>query len=179
MKSEKVTLANRSGQVFFTIICAANYVGVRYGAGRRMFWVLQFHPNWMVPFLKYIYAAEVLYAFIIGPIKCSICCLYIRLFGVHEYFRWYIYLLIVLSVLWTLAVIFGSVFQCHPVSEAWNPLSDRTMCIDLKLFLIGTNIANAAIDFLILVAPLPLIYKLRLTTRKKILIAGVLVLGAG
>ena len=130
-------------------------------------------------FLKYIYAVEVMYAWTIGPIKISICCLYIRIFGVSRWFKYYNFAMVGLTILWGLATLFGSIFQCIPVAEAWNPLSDRSMCVDLKYFLIGTNTVNFVLDFMILTAPIRLIWKLQLTTRKKLLVLGALILGAG
>lgn len=164
----------------FLLICGSNFFGVKYGAGRHMLWVIQNHPTHMESFLKYIYAVEIMYAWVMGPLKCSICCLYIRLFGIHKLFRWYIYAIMVVTVFWGLATFFGSVFQCDPVPEAWNPMNTtRSNCIDLKLFLIGTNTVNAILDFMILVSPIHLILQLQLSTRKKVLVIGVLVLGAG
>jgi len=165
-------------QVPFTTICASNFFGVKYGAGRHMLWVLQDNPQNMESFLKYIYAVEIMYAFAIGPMKCSICCLYIRIFGVYKWFRWYNYGLMAITVAWGLATTLGSMFQCIPIQEAWNPLSDRSMCIDLKLFLVGTNTPNALLDLLILTAPIPLIWGLHLATKKKVLVIAVLALGA-
>ena len=138
----------------------------------------QYHPDRLTLFLKYIYAVEILYSFVIGPIKCSICCLYIRLFGIQKWFWWYNCALMVTTLLWGFATTFGSVFQCKPIHEAWNPLSTRSMCVDLRLFLIGTNIPNIIIDFLILTAPMPIIWNLQLATRKKIMVIALLCLGA-
>lgn len=124
-------------------------------------------------------SVELLYPFVITPIKCSILCLFIRLFGVNKRFKVYCLSLIGLTVTWAVALFIGSIVQCHPVSEAWNPLSDRSTCVDLRAFLVGFNVPNIIFDFLILVAPLRLIWKLRLPTPKKILISTVLMLGAG
>lgn len=154
-------------------------MGVHFGAGQHIAVIIQKHPEWLTPFLKYIYAVEILYVFIIAPLKCSICCLYIRLFGINRPFRYYCYLIIALTTGWALATLFGSVFQCIPVEEAWNPMSDRTMCVDLKKFLIGTNTPNVILDFMVLTAPLRPIWQLKLPTAKKILITSVLLLGAG
>jgi hypothetical protein len=165
-------------QLPFLVICASNFFGTSYGAGRHMLWVLQDNPNNMVLFLKYIYAVEIMYAFTIVPMKCSICCLYIRIFGIHRWFRLYNYGLMAATVAWGIATTLGSMLQCIPIQEAWNPLSTRTMCINLKYFLVGTNTPNSVLDLLILTAPIPLIWSLHLATKKKILVIAVLGLGA-
>ncbi len=130
-------------------------------------------------FLKYIYAVELMYPFYIGPIKCSLCCLYIRLFGIHKWFRYYNYGLMAVIVAWSLATLFGSIFQCHPIREAWNPMSDRSMCVNLRAFLIGTNTPNVILDFLILTAPVYLIWTLHLPWRKRAWVTLVLAIGVG
>lgn len=141
------------------------------------------HPDpfdHLEPFLRYIFSGEILYPFAIVPIKCSISCLYIRLFGIHKSFRWYNYILIIITILWGIINLFGLIFQCSPVQEAWNPLNPtRKGCINLRLYLIGTNVPNVVLDFLLLVAPIHLIWGLHLPMRKKLLIIAVLILGAG
>ncbi|PVI04998.1 hypothetical protein DM02DRAFT_611111 [Periconia macrospinosa] len=164
----------------FTLTCIANFIGVYFGAGRHLLWVLQQKPaSTMEWFLKYIYAVELMYPFYIGPIKCSLCCLYIRIFGIHRWFRYYNYGIMATTVAWALATLFGSIFQCDPIRETWNPMSDRSMCVDLREFLIGTNTPNVILDFLILTAPMYMIWQLRLSWRKRTLVMGVLALGVG
>jgi hypothetical protein len=72
----------------------------------------------------------------------------------------------------------GTVLQCSPVHDAWNPQGDRNNCVIIRtFFLIGTNVPNAMLDARILTAPIYPIWKLYLPTRKKILDLLVLILG--
>jgi hypothetical protein len=161
------------------MICGANFLGVKYGAGRHMLWVLQYgYPTQMEDFLKYIYGVEILYPFVIGPIKVSICCLYMRIFGIYRTYRYYFWTLIVLSVLWAFSTLMGTILQCHPVQDAWNPLGDRSNCLNIRTFLIGTNVPNVVLDAMILTAPIYPIWQLHLPLRKKFLVLLVLLLGA-
>lgn len=174
-----MALANLLPQLPFTGTCIANYVGASLGAGKHLTLVIEKHPEHVGPFLKYIYGVELLYPWIIGPLKCSILSLYVRLFGVQSWLRIYCFTLMSLTVMWAIAVELGSVFQCTPIWQAWNPESDRSMCVNLQRFLVGTNVPNIVLDFLILIAPLHSIWRLRLPTKRKIIVSGILMLGAG
>ena len=87
--------------------------------------------------------------------------------------------LIFITVTWAIALEFGAIFQCSHVSDSWNPESDRSDCVHLEAFLVGTNVPNIILDLSILVAPIYPIWKLKLPTGKKIAIALILMLGAG
>lgn len=101
------------------IICGANFLGVKYGAGRYMMCLLQFGgATQLEGFLKYIYGVEILYPFVIGPIKVSICCLFLRIFGIYRMYRIFVIGLIVLSVSWSFGLLLGTVLQFHPVQDA-------------------------------------------------------------
>ena len=105
--------------------------------------------------------------------------LYVRLFSIHRNFRWYCYFLMLLCVCWAIGLELGSAFQCTPVWQAWNPLSDRSMCVNLQHFLVGFNVPNIVLDFLILTAPLYLIWQLSLPLKRKFFVSGILMLGLG
>ena len=105
--------------------------------------------------------------------------LYIRLFGINRNFRHICYGLVAITVGWSAAAFFSAIFQCHPVSLAWDPAGDRTNCLDLRSVLVGINVPNIIIDFTILVLPLYPIWNLKLPVKKRVWISLVLMLGAG
>lgn len=148
------------------------------GAGKHSEIVFQEHPGNAVKFLKAIYAGEIFYPPIIACIKCSILALYYRLFGVRKGFALTCYVLISVTVAWSIALLLPSIFQCNPIYTAWDPTSTRSNCVQLRAFLVGTNVPNILLDISILTAPLYPIWKLKLPTTKKIWISGILLLGA-
>jgi len=162
------------------IACAvAGIYGGIWGAGRHIQWVVMNQPDDIVPFLQWIFSAELTYGLVIAPVKCSILMLYIRLFGVQKKLKVWCYVLIGLTIAWFLTTFFGAVFQCDPIERAWSPTGNRENCVDLRGFLVGTNIPNIVIDFLILVTPIHPIWQLKLPTMKKVFITLMLGLGAG
>lgn len=46
------------------------------------------------------------------------------------------------------------------------------MCVNLQRFFVGTNVPNIVLDFLILIAPLHSIWRLRLPNKRKIIVSG-------
>ena len=117
------------------------------------------------------------YASIVTCIKASILCLYLRLFSVKELFAKIVKGFIVVVVAWGIATLVSAIFQCEPVSAAWDiSIKDKT-CFDLRPWLIATNVPNILIDFGIIVLPIPLIWQLRLSAYKKIGLSGVFLLG--
>ena len=148
-----------------------NFVACALGAGKHIQVVEQNTPQNIVPFLKvgtpsltcgelrglapltimqWIFSVELTYGFVIMPLKCSILMLYIRLFGFNIALRKSCYTLIAITVAWFLASSFAALFQCHPVSSAWNPRDNRSHCINLRAYLVGINVPNTLIDFAIL-----------------------------
>lgn len=169
----------------------------RCGAGKHLEAVIQRDPNNVVNFLKVwflwiprrriaqltfssqaIYAGEIFYPPIIVCIKCSILSLYYRLFGIRKAFARVCQVLIGVTIAWGLATLLPAVFQCNPIRTAWNPMSTRSNCFQLRPYLVGTNVPNVLLDFAILVTPLYAIWELKLPTARKVLISGIFVLGA-
>ena len=125
-----------------------------------------------------IYAGEIFYPPSIVCAKCSILALYCRLFGVLKNFARVCYLLMGMTVAWGIATLLPAIFQCIPIGTAWDPTSTRNNCSNLRAYLVGTNVPNVLLDFLILVTPLYPIWNLKLPTAKKVWISGIFVLGA-
>ena len=118
-----------------------------------------------------VMAAEVLYAPSIGCIKLSTVVLYGRIFT-FKGFRQFLWVLGFIIVVNCTANIFDIIFQCHPVSGAWNPVIRVTAhCVSLHKFFQGLATINVVTDFLLLVAPLPHLWHLHcpMTTKLQLM----------
>ncbi|CAO1606195.1 hypothetical protein XANCAGTX0491_009696 [Xanthoria calcicola] len=80
-------------------------------------------------------------------------------------------------ITWGIAVLFTTIFQCNPVRGAWDISVPRDQCFNLRTWLIATNVPNIVIDFGIICLPIPLVWKLKLSTERKIGLTGVFLLG--
>lgn len=123
-----------------------------------------------------LYVGNLSYLTIIGITKASIVVFYIRLFGTpgtRPGFRRFLLTTLFLVHLWLLASVASGIFKCHPFDDVWNPLvviaSDiRDYCIDSNAYYVSISALNVALDFWILVLPLPMVWSLQLSRRRKV-----------
>lgn len=126
--------------------------------------------------LQLVYIDNIFYALTLPTIKLSILLMYKRIFRVKPF--QYATIAVGLIVLgWMIGVIFAQIFTCTPVEGAWNPAVVQH-CIDQTKFYYGNAIANLLTDVIILCLPLPLIWRLQMTTHRKYALSGVFLLGS-
>lgn len=74
---------------------------------------------------------------------------------------------------------FATIFNCWPIKWSWlNSLSPAPYCINYNIFWLITGIIEAVFDVIIIVLPIKQVLTLQLSTRKKIALASVFLLGA-
>lgn len=132
----------------------------------------------LIEFLKMQSLQFILYPLAMGAAKSSAITFYIRIFGVQRMFRWWCYCLLGLVSGWSISVCLVTIFSCLPFGSAWDMTIPGRTCIDQNAFFNVSSMLDAVLNFLTLVSPLYLIWKLKLDTRKKIAISAVLMLGA-
>ncbi|MCJ1265865.1 hypothetical protein MMC22_005746 [Lobaria immixta] len=127
-------------------------------------------------------AFVVLMVLAFGIIKLSITLYYRRIFvGIKgTLFDWITKVAIVIVVLWTIACLVSSIFSCGAhFSANWGTFQDV-----VKYCGAMTNITNAFVvsdlitDIMILCLPLPVIWKIQMTTTRKLIVTGILATGA-
>jgi len=121
--------------------------------------------------------------FAFGLLKLSILFFYRKIFcsaGVtNTKFGHVTMVMIVLVIVWTLAFGIGAIFLCgaHP-TFAWAPVAVvAEQCSAQLPFLEGYAISDFIMDVLIWSLPLPKIWALHMTVRRKIAVAGVFLVG--
>ncbi|TGJ80466.1 hypothetical protein E0Z10_g8296 [Xylaria hypoxylon] len=128
---------------------------------------------------KYKYAFQITEKIVFGLIKVSILLLWKRLFGSSKRFRILCWVMIGITVLWTLAFFFTTIFQCGTRwSMNWAPIGIfLTQCIeslDVLTVFAATDILS---DLIIICMPVPLIWRLHLPTKKKVALNSVFLIG--
>ncbi|KAK2594139.1 hypothetical protein QQS21_008138 [Conoideocrella luteorostrata] len=120
----------------------------------------------IVMMAKWLVVAEVLYAWNLGWTKVSLLLMYYRIFR-HEYFKKLAWAIGAFVWAWVICITFLFIFICVPVQKLWYPQIPGR-CINQ----VGTWIANAAstilTDLVILLMPIPQIWKLQLRKTEKI-----------
>ncbi|WAO85010.1 Hypothetical protein NCS54_00224300 [Fusarium falciforme] len=132
-------------------------------------------PKDIVMMAKWLVVAEVLYAWNLGWTKLSLLLMYYRIFRV-PYFKKMAWIVSTFVFAWVICITFLFIFICIPVEKLWYPdIPGR--CINQ----VGTWIANAAstifTDVVILMLPLPPIWKLQLGRSEKIGLTTAFALG--
>ena len=69
-----------------------------------------------------------------------------------------------------------AIFDCMPIHAFWDVEVPRT-CIESLHYFLGVAIPNVVTDILLLIFPLPWIWKLVMPTSQKIALSGIFLLG--
>lgn len=133
---------------------------------------------WMVPLAHITRSAliliifEVLYVIAIGLTKAAILLFYIRIFPSISVRRtaWAV---ICLMVAYSAALIIFGLVQCRPFNYSWRRFTDEHggKCLEITTAATVHGALNVAMDVVILLLPMPAIYRLRVCTKKKVQIA--------
>ena len=121
-----------------------------------------------------MYALEIIFVFNITAVKVSILCFYCHIFTVQAFHK-RTYALDFLCIIWAMVALFVLIFQCNPISAAWDLELQATpgaaKCLPRSLDL-GMEISNVVLDSLILALPVHMIRRLQMKISKKIGIIG-------
>lgn len=84
-----------------------------------------------------------------------------------------------LIISWMIALTLIAIFQCKPVKFAWQrwDLIHKGTCINYDTFVLVQSSFNLILDLIILVMPMPTLYRLKISTRKKFQIMVMFSLG--
>lgn len=128
--------------------------------------------------MKLIIPAMITYGFTITCAKISILLLYRRIFDCLRIRRATV-VIGALSIGWLFTVVFSEIFLCSPTSAAWDPaLIFTNRCGDYEALLLGVTISNIILDVIVLILPLPIIWGLQLSKRKRVMVSGLFLLGS-
>ncbi|KAI9681278.1 MAG: hypothetical protein M1817_002561 [Caeruleum heppii] len=154
------------GIVFFT---------TENGLGRHVVAVIS--QGRLPNFLKGIYAYGLMYALCIPTIKISFLLFYHRVFPDPAFRRllWYVGLFM---VLWCISAFFAAVFECSPVSFFWDKTVEGGTCFNIYAFYVAEGALTVFTDLVIITLPLPMVWRLQISTQQKLAVSGLFVLGA-
>ena len=79
-------------------------------------------------------------------------------------------------VAWLIANNVASLFQCQPLRRAWQK-EVPGHCINYEIFFIGTEVPNLVLDVVVLALPLSAVFRLQMSTAKKVSVGGIFLLG--
>ena len=124
---------------------------------------------------QYQWLDIILWALTLPTIKFSILLLYRRTFPIQAFVRltWVVGA-IILS--WEVATVVAEIFTCTPVQASWKPdLAEH--CINAKSFYLGNTVSNLLTDVIVMCLPMPIIWGLHMSTKRKASVSAVFLLG--
>ncbi|KAJ6000545.1 hypothetical protein N7481_000954, partial [Penicillium waksmanii] len=135
-------------------------------------------PEKLIILNQGLYANEILdFPFSVTLAKISILFFYTRIFQVRT-FRIITYIVGAIVIGHGLGVLFAAIFQCSPIAFTWNKAIIGGSCFDQQAFYQYVSPPNIITDILILILPLPYIWKLHTRIGHKLALTGVFLLGS-
>ncbi|OQD90663.1 hypothetical protein PENANT_c001G09303 [Penicillium antarcticum] len=148
-------------------------IGGQYGLGKHV-WIVPI--NDVVKVMQLLFVYVLIYVAVVPLIKLSVLLFYQRIFGMTK-MMWFC---VFLTVGYVISCYIAFLVCCRPVSYYWSQYIDPTggKCIfNLYPFYIGNAAANVTTDVIILLVPVPLVWKLQMRTSQKFMLCGIFMLG--
>ncbi|KAL8931551.1 MAG: hypothetical protein Q9216_007162, partial [Gyalolechia sp. 2 TL-2023] len=92
-------------------------------------------------------------------------------------FRTAVYVSLFLTTSYVVALSLAILFACDPVAKFWDPFLEGT-CIETTKLYLANAILNVLFDFVVLLVPVPMLRKLQVSTRQKLVIGALFSLGS-
>ncbi|SCN83349.1 related to integral membrane protein [Fusarium fujikuroi] len=145
--------------------------GGHYGAGKHI-WAV--HLDSLQQIYKILFGYTFLYSASCAVIKISILLFYGRIFVSTELlFSLSMKFGYFLSISYPIVIWITMGNVCRPLGHFWTQFAGTNgTCIDINTFLLALGIINMINDFYILLIPIPHIFRLQMSLRKKIGVAG-------
>ncbi|TGO68457.1 hypothetical protein BOTNAR_0024g00080 [Botryotinia narcissicola] len=126
-------------------------------------------------FLYGTYITSISFGLAIMSIKISILLQYIRLFtaGTRDLMFWSCHALMWITVVFYTILLLMTIFICTPIPKFWNVLDTTGHCLDVNYLFLATGTANTITDFLIILLPQPIIWKLQMSFKEHVGVSAV------
>ena len=125
---------------------------------------------------KILFAIELVYNASITFIRISVVLFYYRIFGKDRWYKRSLWITLSILVSWWISISVLAIFQCSPVARQWG-YSTPGHCLSFYGTFMGVTIPNVFVDLLILVLPLPMLWRLQINIKKKLALVANFMLG--
>ncbi|KAK1579949.1 uncharacterized protein LY79DRAFT_612869 [Colletotrichum navitas] len=161
--------------VTFFLVFGSSFAAVwnvRNGLGRHIYFL---STNELMEYMKTFYTSIVLYNAALGGIKMTFLLQYYRVLAVQKMKKVFIGAMII-SGMWSVSQIFCAIFTCTPIPKFWDQ-SIPGYCIPNYPFWYVNAGGNIITDLMVLILPLPALFKLKLRPGQKYVLVGIFCLG--
>ncbi|MCJ1294429.1 hypothetical protein MMC34_005987 [Xylographa carneopallida] len=159
--------------VFTLGLNAAVLYGVHLGLGKH---IVTLSLTQITDFAQTYWATQLIFACASNTIKISILAFYLRIFPSRR-FRNAAIIVGAFVVAGWISLIFSVVFSCHPVQYYWDKSISGGSCININTLSYGITGAGFITDLMVLLLPLPSLWKLQMQSPRKVAIIGIFILG--
>ncbi|KAL9054066.1 MAG: hypothetical protein Q9162_004395 [Coniocarpon cinnabarinum] len=114
------------------------------------------------------YAISVTYPVASVLPKLSLCVLYLRIFSIDLWSRRITQGTIVFLILNAIAWLVPTIRVCYPISVFWDLKRSHDCCLNYNLFGTWISFPNIVTDLVMLLLPMPVLYRMHMATPKKL-----------
>lgn len=121
-----------------------------------------------------------MYGITVFIIKLSILLQYKKIFaptGEKNLIYWGVHIVIWLNFAFYFAITFAEIFLCNPREKYWNLLIETGHCYNRNAANISAGAVNSFSDFVILLLPQRVIWKLQMPLKRKLAVSAVFLTG--
>ncbi|CBX99796.1 hypothetical protein IAQ61_002971 [Plenodomus lingam] len=166
---------------FYSLIVAVA-IAIERGMGTHLSLIL--YERGVQGFIKYnqsIYVSAVFYNTVLGMVKLSVLCLYLRIIrGVQKQsVRIMVWTACAIVAANTIANVSVAIFQCSPIKAAWDvtiPV-DKKKCVNINAFYLGNAITGVITDAMVYLLSIPIIKPLQMDNKTKLQLMGTMLVG--
>ncbi|KAL4901979.1 hypothetical protein BDW74DRAFT_186999 [Aspergillus multicolor] len=151
--------------------CSA--VSIAGGCGRHVGTV---DPSSVIVTLKTILPLEALYGVVMSLVKTSIMLFYYNIFGTKRSFKLSVMVVMTIVWLWAISVALETLLLCRPLAFNWDTSIDGK-CGQRNATYVVAGTLNLVTDLMVMVLPLPHLWKLKLNMAKKLALTSVFSMG--
>ena len=157
------------------LLCALNLYCVHIGYGSHFSDVLASGTS-ARQINMMVFATHIPYFTAITLVKLSALLFYARVFRDSRAFRICLWTTGTLVVGWWIVSDLTTILTCIPLRKQWDT-DIQGHCLNFITIFKGVTALNVLIDVIILVLPLPMLWKLHTTLRRKLMLTGAFVVG--
>ncbi|KAI0406511.1 hypothetical protein F4802DRAFT_596206 [Xylaria palmicola] len=164
------------GLIFTYGTLVITILGAKAGAGRHV-WAQ--HPQQIADIFRLLYSYTFIYAGSVSFTKLSILLFYRSLFKRGS--KWF-HIRLAFAAFFSLGYLFSiwgaAAALCQPTEYFWTRfLKAKGKCININGSFLSLTVLNLVADLLVLIVPIPEILGLQMSTKKKLGVCGVMLLG--
>lgn len=127
--------------------------------------------------IQLIIPFEVLYGITIMMIKFSILLFYVRLFGTAPSFVLLVRIFMVIIFCWQVSITLETFLLCRPLAYNWDTTVPGGVCGDRNAAYIIAGSLNVGTDLLVMLLPMPNIWKLQMPMSQRFGLVGIFGIG--